>query len=98
MAEAVAGVGGVGVGGVGAPGLILGTEDGFELGAGESQDRADDFARGFLGWCLVVFQEQDGVDGRETLGPGAAEKLHEDSFGLVVAGVGGEDGVGLAGG
>jgi ribosomal protein S18 acetylase RimI-like enzyme len=38
------------------------------------------------------------VDGAEALGPGAAKELHEDGLGLVVAGVGGEDGVGGAGG
>jgi hypothetical protein len=38
------------------------------------------------------------VDGTEAIGPGSAEELHEDGFGLVVEGVCGEDGVGLAGG
>jgi hypothetical protein len=37
------------------------------------------------------------VDGGETFGPGSAEQFHEDGFGLVVEGVGGEDGVGVAG-
>ena len=40
----------------------------------------------------------DGVDGGKALGPGTAEELHEDGLGLVVEGVGGEDGVGVAGG
>ncbi len=39
-----------------------------------------------------------GVDGAEAFGPRAAEEFHEDGFGLVVEGVGGEDGVGMAGG
>jgi len=38
------------------------------------------------------------VDGAEAFGPGSAEELHEDGLGLVVEGVGGEDGVGVSGG
>lgn len=38
------------------------------------------------------------MDGGDALGPGSAKKLHEDGLGLVVEGVGGEDGVGVAGG
>ena len=38
------------------------------------------------------------MDGAEALGPGSAEKFHEDCLGLVVEGVGSEDGVGVAGG
>ncbi len=38
------------------------------------------------------------MDGGEAFGPGSAEELHEDGLGLVVEGVGGEDGVGVAGG
>ncbi len=41
---------------------------------------------------------KDGGDGGEAFCPGPAEELHEDGFGLVVEGVGGEDGAGLAGG
>ena len=43
-------------------------------------------------------ESDDGVDGAEAFGPGSAEEFHEDGFGLVVEGVGGEDGVGVAGG
>ena len=39
---------------------------------------------------------KDGVDAAEAFGPGSAQELHEDGFGLVVEGVGGEDGVGFA--
>jgi hypothetical protein len=38
------------------------------------------------------------MDGAEALSPGSAKELHEDGFGLIVEGVGGDDGVGLAGG
>jgi hypothetical protein len=37
------------------------------------------------------------MDAGEAFGPGSAEEFHEDGFGLVVEGVGGEDGVGVAG-
>ena len=89
MADFVAGVGGVGVGGVIAPGLVLLVEEGFDFGAAGVEERAEDLAVGDL---------DDGVDGAEALGPGSAKELHEDGFGLVVEGVGGEDGVGVAGG
>jgi hypothetical protein len=52
------------------------------------QERAEDFS-----FC----EGDDGVDGAEAFGPCAAEEFHEDGFGLVVKGVGGEDGVGVAG-
>ena len=38
------------------------------------------------------------MDGAEAFGPCAAEKLHEDGFGLVVKSVCGKDAVGVAGG
>jgi hypothetical protein len=38
------------------------------------------------------------VDRAKAFGPGSAEELHEDGFGLVVEGVGGENAVGVAGG
>jgi len=87
VADFVAGVSGVGVGGVGAPGLIELGEVGFDFGAAGLQEGAED-----LSFC----QRDDWVDGAEALGPGSAEDLHEDGFGLVVEGVGGEDGVGVA--
>ena len=89
MADAVAGEGGVGVGGVFAPGLVEGVEVGFDLGAAGLEEGAEDFSAG---------EGDDGVDSAEAFGPGSAEELHEDGLGLVVEGVGGEDGVGVAGG
>ena len=97
MADAVAGVGGVGVGGVGAPGLIAGLEEGLDLGAADGEEGAED-AAGSLRGIWGRLDEDDGVDGGEAFGPGSAEELHEDGLGLVVEGVGGEDGVGVAGG
>jgi hypothetical protein len=38
------------------------------------------------------------MDGAEAFGPGSTEELHEDGLGLIVEGVGGKDGVGVAGG
>jgi hypothetical protein len=89
VADLVAGVGGVGVGGVGAPGLVGLGEEGFDVGAACLQKGAEDLSPG---------EGKDGVDGAEALGPGAAKELHEDGFGLVIEGVGGEDGAGVAGG
>ena len=89
MADFVAGVGGVGVGGVVAPGLVELGEVGFDVGAAGVEEGAEDLA-----FC----EGDDGVDGAEAFGPGSAEELHDDGFGLVVEGVGGEDGVGVAGG
>ena len=89
MADLVAGEGGVGVGGVFAPGLVDGFEEGFDVGAAGVEEGAED---------LSLLQSDDGVDGAEAFGPGAAEEFHEDGFGLVVEGVGGEDAVGVAGG
>ena len=56
------------------------------------EEGAEDFAGAGAG------NLNDRVDSAEALGPGSAEELHEDGLGLVVEGVGGEDGVGLAGG
>jgi hypothetical protein len=89
VADFVAGKGGVGVGGVFAPGLVALFEEGFDVGAAGLQEGAEDLA-----FC----EGEDGVDGAEAFGPGSAEELHEDGFGLVVEGVGGEDAVGVAGG
>ena len=89
VTDFVAGVGCVGVGGVGAPGLVELGEPGFDFGAAGLQEGAENLS--FCEW-------DDGVDGAEAFGPGAAEELHDDGFGLVVEGVGGEDGVGVAGG
>ena len=94
VADAVAGVGGVGVGQVFAPGLVVGVEEGFDLGAAGVEEGSEDFALALV-W---IVDEKDWVNGAEAFGPGSAEELHEDGFGLVVEGVGGEDGVGLAGG
>jgi len=88
VADAVASEGGVGVGGVFAPRLVRGFEEGFDVGATGLEEGAEDFAF-WLG--------EDWVDGGEAFGPGSAKELHEDGFGLVVEGVGGEDGVGVAG-
>ena len=89
MADAVAGVGSVGVGGVFAPGLVGLIEEGFDVGAAGIEEGAEDLSFG---------EGDDGMDGAEALGPGSAEEFHEDGFGLVVEGVGGEDAVGVAGG
>ena len=89
MADLVSGKGGVRVGGVFAPGLVGGFEEGFDFGASRVEEGAEDFSFG---------ESDDWVDGAEAFGPGSAEELHEDGFGLVVEGVGGEDGVGVAGG
>ena len=89
VTDLVAGEGGVGVGGVFAPGLVGLFEEGLDVGAAGLQEGAEDFS---------FWQSDDGVDGAEAFGPCAAEELHEDGFGLVVEGVGGEDGVGVAGG
>jgi hypothetical protein len=89
VADFVAGVGGVGVGGVGAPGLVELDEVGFDVGAAGAEEGAED---------LSFLESDDGVDGAEAFGPGSAEDLHKDGFGLVVEGMGGEDGVGVAGG
>jgi hypothetical protein len=89
VADAVAGEGLVGVGRVFAPGLVYGFQEGFDLGATGLEEGAEDLASG---------DGDDGVDGGEAFGPGAAEEFEEDGLGLVVEGVGGEDGVGVAGG
>jgi hypothetical protein len=89
VADAVAGEGGVGVGGVFAPGLVDGSEVGFDFGAASVEEGAEDSS---------FWEGDDGVDGGEAFGPCTAEEFHEDGFGLVVEGVGGEDGVGVAGG
>ncbi len=96
MADAVAGVGGVGVSGVFAPGLVGLMEEGFDVGAAGVEEGPEDLAGAGSG--CVSRNQDDGVDAAEALGPGSAEELHEDGLGLVVEGVGGEDGVGLAGG
>src|SRR5260370_614711 len=64
-------------------------ERGGAGGAAGLEEGEEDFSFG---------EGEDGVDGAEAFGPGAAEELHEDGFGLVVEGVGGEDAVGVAGG
>jgi len=87
VADFVAGVCGVGVGGVVAPGLVELGEVGFYVGASGVEKGAED---------LALCEGDDGVDGAEAFGPGAAEELHDDGFGLVVEGVGGEDAVGVA--
>ncbi len=62
---------------------------GFDLGPGGGEKRAEDAAFG---------ERHDGVNAGKALGPGAAEEFAEDSFGLIVKGVGGGDGVDFAGG
>ena len=42
------------------------------------------------------FDQQAGMDAAQPLGPGPAQQLHQDGLGLVVQGVRGEDGVGVA--
>ncbi len=87
VADFVAGEGGVGVGGVFAPRLVDGLQEGFDFGAAGLKEGAEDFS---------FWLRDDRVDGREAFGPGSAKEFHEDGFGLVVEGVGGEDGVGVA--
>jgi len=105
VTDAVAGIGGVGVGGVFAPGLIGLVEEGFDVGAAGIEEGPEDLSipasrlAGDPGLSGARAGDVDeGVDGAEALGPGAAEEFHEDGLGLIVEGVGGEDGVGLAGG
>jgi hypothetical protein len=38
------------------------------------------------------------MDRAETLGPGSAQELHEDGFGLIIQSVGSKDGIGVTGG
>jgi len=64
-------------------------EEGFDVGAARVEEGTEDFS---------FWQGDDGVDRAETFGPRSAEELHEDGFGLVVEGVGGEDTVGVTGG
>jgi len=78
VADLVAGKGGVGVGGVVAPGLVGAFEEGFDVGAASVEKGAEDFS---------FWERDDGMDGAEAFGPGSAEELHEDGFGLVVEGV-----------
>jgi hypothetical protein len=87
VADFVAGVSGVGVGGVVAPGLVELGELGFDVGAAGVEEGAED-----LSFC----KRDCWMDGAEAFGPGSAKDLHEDGLGLVVEGVGGEDGVGVA--
>lgn len=89
VAEAVAGKGRIEVGGVFAPGLIDAAQPGFDLRAASGEKRAQDQRFGV---------DKGGMDAAETFRPGSAEKLVEDSLGLVVEGMGGGDGVELAGG
>ena len=89
VADAIAGEGEMAVGGVFAPGLVEGFEEGFDLGAGGGEERAEDAALG---------EVDDGVDAGEAFGPCAAKELGEDGFGLVVEGVRGGDGVDWTGG
>ena len=94
MTDTVAGVGRVGVGGVLAPGLVAGAEEGFNLGAARGKQGAKDLS----GALVRKIDLDDGMDGAKSLGPGSAKELHQDGLGLIVEGVGGEDGVGVAGG
>jgi len=89
VADFVASVCGVSVGGVVAPGLVELGEVGLDVGAVGVEEGAED-----LSFC----ESDDGVDGAEALSPCAAEEFHDDGFGLVFGGVGGEDSVGVAGG
>ena len=43
-----------------------------------------------------VWDQNDRMDAAQALGPGSAQQLHQDGLGLVVQGVSGEDGVGMA--
>ena len=62
-------------------------EIGLDLGPRSPQQRTQNSAFGKL---------DPRVDAAEPLGPGSAQELHQDGLGLVVEGVGGEDGVGMA--
>lgn len=92
VAETIPGEGRVGVRGVFAPGLVEDVEVELDLRAADGEERAEDFAGGLAGQG----NEEDGMDAAEAVGPGPAEELEEDGFGLVVHGVGGQDGVGPA--
>jgi hypothetical protein len=69
--------------------LVGGFEEGLDVGAAGVEERAEDFSS---------WEGDDRVDRAEAFGPGSAEELHEDGFGLVVEGMGGENAVGVAGG
>ena len=91
VAEAVAREGLVGVGGVGTPGLDLGAKEVFQLGATDGEQRTQDFARtGGAG------HQNNRMDAAQPLGPGSAQQLHQDGFGLVIQSVRGQDGVGVS--
>ncbi len=91
MAQAIAGECRVGVGAVFAPGLVEAAQEGFDLVTTCAEEWTEDAA----GRSAGSWNGDDGVDAAETLGPGPAKKFKEDGLGLVVHGVGGEDGVGL---
>jgi hypothetical protein len=98
VTDAIAGVDDIGVGGVGSPRLIPGLEERLDFAAARREQRAQDSTGASR--CLGAgrgLHEDDGMDGGETFGPGSTEELHEDGLCLVVEGVGGEDGVGVAG-
>ena len=93
MAKAVAGEGRIGVGSVFAPGLADCLEVGLDLAPADAEKGAEDTAGRFAG----DMDCDDGVDAAEAFGPGSTEEFEEDGLGLVVHGVRGEDGIGLAG-
>ena len=95
MADAVACIDGVGIGGVFAPGLVGMTQEDLDVCSTSVEEGAKDLAGVVSDACRDL---DYGVDGAQTFGPGSPEELHEDGLGLVVEGVGGKDGVGLAGG
>lgn len=86
--DAVAGVEDVGVRTVFTPGLAGFGEEGLDCGAANGEERAQD---------LAAWYGHDGVDGAETFCPCTSKQLEHDSLGLIVHGVGGQDGVGLSG-
>jgi hypothetical protein len=78
VAQTVACVGMVLIRGVFAPGLMESGEIGFDLGTGDGQHWAEN---------APFWKLDDGMNAGEPFGPGAAQKLAEDGFGLVIESV-----------
>ncbi|MCU1223245.1 MAG: hypothetical protein JWQ42_1338 [Edaphobacter sp.] len=95
MPDTVAHIDDVGIGGVFAPGLVGMTQEGLDVCSTSVEEGAKDLARVVSDACRDL---DYWVDGAQTFGPGSPEYLHEDGLCLVVKGVGGKDGVGLAAG
>ena len=93
VAKAIAGKGRVGIRAIFAPGLPNCPEIGLDLGPAAIEQWPKDGTR-------LTCRTRDahlGGDAAEALGPGSAQKLHQNRLGLIVEGVGGQNEVGFAG-